>query len=145
RTRPRPCTSMLTPADRKLFALAASNDSVFCLADAVEAGLTKQQIRYRATHLWERVHDGVFRAPGVAPTWRGDVRAAVLAGGPGAAASHRSAAAFDDLPGGRLDLVEVSCLRWDRARRAAVIVHESRRLNPDDIRFVDRIAVTTTE
>ena len=135
---------MLTAADRKLFANAASHDSVFDLADAKAAGLTDDQIRHRAAGFWERVHEGVFRVPGAAPAWRGDVRAAVLAAGDGAAASHRSAAAFDELPGGRRDLVEV-CVRWDRARRPGVVVHESRRLDPDDIRLVDGIAATTPE
>ena len=98
---------MLTPADHELFAFAASNDSVFTLADAAAAGLTEPEVRRRAAHLWERVHAGVFRVPGAAPSWHGELRAAVLAGGERAAASHRSAAALYGLPGARRDFVEV--------------------------------------
>ncbi len=136
---------MLTPADRELFACASQHDSIFDLTDARAAGLTEDQVRHRAVSFWERVHDGVFRMPGAAPTWRGNVRAAVLAGGKGAAASHRSAAAFDALPGGRRDLVEISCVRWDRARRPGVVVHESRRLDARDVRDIGGITVTTPE
>jgi very-short-patch-repair endonuclease len=137
--------AVLTPEDRELFAIAASQDSVFGLDDARKAGLTEQQMRDRAAHVWVRIHAGVFRVPGAVPTWRGDVRAAVLAGGGGAAGSHRSAAASYEWPGASRDLIEISCLRWDRARRAGVVVHESRRLEPDDVRLVDGIAVTTPE
>jgi very-short-patch-repair endonuclease len=136
---------MLTREDQRLFEIAASNDSVFDLRDAVWAGLTEQQIRDRAAYLWVRVYAGVFRMPGATPTWRGDVRAAVLAAGEGSGASHRTAAAFDELPGGRRDFVEISCHRWDRARRAGVVVHESRRLDSRDLREIDGIVVTTTE
>jgi very-short-patch-repair endonuclease len=136
---------MLTSADQRLFAYAASRDSVFDLAGAKAAGLTEDQIRHRAAGFWVRVHDGVFRAPGATPTWRGGLRAAVLAGGEGAAASHRSAAALDELPGGRCDLIEISCRRWDRAKRPGILVHESRRLDARDLREIDGIVVTTTE
>src|SRR5207248_1815763 len=136
---------MLTPADHALFSFAATHHSVFDLRDATAVGLTEAQVRNRAAHLWERIHDGVFRIPGAAATWRGDLKAAVLAGGEGAAASHRSAAELDELPGGRRDLIEISCRRWDRAKRAAIVVHESRRLDSCDLREVDGIAVTTTE
>ena len=136
---------MLTAADRALFAHAAAHDSIFCVADAIVAGLREPQIRYRAARLWERVHDGVFRVPGAAPSWRGDLRAAVLAAGEGAAISHRSAAALYDVPGGSRAVIELTCVRWDRASRPGLVVHESRRLGPEDIREVDGIPTTTPE
>jgi very-short-patch-repair endonuclease len=136
---------MLTAADRALFAYAAAHDAVFCIADASRAGLSKSQIRYRAANAWERIHDGVFRMPGAAPSWKGDLRAAVLAAGDGAAISHRSAAALWELPGGSREIVELTTVRWERAVRPGLVVHESRRLSADDIREVDGIPTTSPE
>ena len=136
---------MLTPADHALFEFARGHDSVFTLADAAEAGLTREQTRARAAHLWERIHDGVFRVPGAAPTGTSELRAAVWAAGEGAAISHRSAAALYEIPGRRDDIVELTCRRWLRAVRAGLVVHESRRLDARDIRLLDGIPVTTPE
>jgi very-short-patch-repair endonuclease len=136
---------MLTPADHRLFAFARTHHSVFSTAEAADAGLTKDQIRVRAAHLWERIFDGVFRIPGATPTWHGSLRAATLAAGSGAAISHRSAAALYSLPGRRDDLIELTCKRWDRAVRSDLCVHESRRLDERDIQLVDGIPATTPE
>ena len=78
-------------------------------------------------------------------TWRSELRAAEAAGGKGAGISHRSAGALCELPGGRDDLVEVSCVRWRRTQKPGLIVHESRRLDEQDLTVVDGIAVTTPE
>jgi very-short-patch-repair endonuclease len=136
---------VLTPADHELFALARTQDSVFSLADAAGAGLREPQIRVRAAHFWERIYDGVFRIPGAAASWKGELLAATLAGGPGAAISHRAAAALYGLPGGRDDLVELTCVRWKRTTHPGLVVHESRRLAACDIQLVDGIPVTTPE
>lgn len=136
---------MLTVADRDLFEFAAAHHSVFSLAEAAAAGLTEPQIRFRAAHFWVRRYDGVFRMAGAAPSWRGDLRAATLAAGHGAAISHRSAAAIYELPSGRHDVTELTTPRWDRSVRPGLIVHESRRLDTADIREVDGIPVTTPE
>jgi very-short-patch-repair endonuclease len=136
---------MLTPADHALFEFARGHDSVFSLADAAEAGLTEEQIRARAAHLRQRIHDGVFRIPGAAPTRTGELRAAILAAGEGSAISHRSAGASYELPVGHGDIVELTCKRWSRAVRAGLVVHESRRLDSRDIQLVMGIPTTTPE
>jgi very-short-patch-repair endonuclease len=136
---------MLTAADRALFAYAATHDGVFCIADASRAGLSEARIRYRAANAWERVHDGVFRMPGAAPSWKGDLRAAVLGAGERAAISHRSAAALWELPGASRGTIELTCVRWERAVRPGLVVHENRRLSNDDIRQVDGIPTTSPE
>ena len=136
---------MLTAADHALFTQAAAHHSVFTLADAVAAGLSERQIRARAGAHWVRLHDGVFRVPGAAPSWHGDLRAAVVAAGDGAAISHRSGAALYGMPGASRKLIELTCLRWERVRRAGLVVHENRRLEPEDIREVDGIPTTAPE
>ena len=130
---------------RRAPAIAGSHHSVFSLADAVNAGLSEPQIRSRAAALWERIYDGVFRVPGAAPSWRGELRAGVLAAGDGAAISHRSAAELYQLPTGSRDLIELTTRRWDRAVRPGLVVHESRHLDREDIRDVDGIPATTPE
>jgi len=132
-------------ADKELANIAARTHGVFTLDDARSAKLTERQIRYRVSDRWEAIHEGVFRAAGAPITWRGDLLAATMAAGVGSAISHRSAAALDELPGGRTDIVELSCLRWKRTIKPNLVVHESRRLDERDITTVDGIPVTRPE
>jgi len=136
---------MRTDADRALAELAAEQHGVFTRRDARKLKLTGTQIRFRIEHQWTRVHDGVFRTAGAAATWRGELLAATLAAGDRSAISHRSGAALYELPRGRGDLVELSCLRWRRSRHPGLVVHESRRLEPRDINVVDSVPVLIPE
>jgi very-short-patch-repair endonuclease len=94
---------------------------------------------------WSLIHDGAYRMAGAPITWHSNLRAAVFAAGAGAAISHRAAAAMYELPGGRNDLVELTCVRWKRTIHSGIVVHESRRLEKRDIGHVDGIPVTTPE
>jgi very-short-patch-repair endonuclease len=87
----------------------------------------------------------VFRVAGAPVTWRGELLAATLAAGAGSAISHRAAGGMCEFPGGRDDLVELSCLRWRRSRKPGLVVHERRRLDERDITTIDGIPVTTPE
>jgi hypothetical protein len=136
---------MFTDADRDLARFAAEHDSVFRLDDARRAGLTERQIRRRCAAGWEQLFDGVYRMPGAAETWQGRLRSATWAAGAGSAISHRSAGAFFELPGGRRDLVELTCRRWQRTIKPGLVVHESRRLEAADVQLVCGIAVTRPE
>jgi very-short-patch-repair endonuclease/predicted transcriptional regulator of viral defense system len=132
-------------ADHDLADLAAQSHGVFTLADARSVKLTKRQIRYRVSDRWTTIHDGVYRIAGTPITWRSDLLAATLAAGKGSAISHRSLAALHAMPGGRDDLVELSCLRWKRTIKPNFVVHESRRLDERDLTTIDGIPVTTPE
>jgi len=132
-------------ADSELAALAAEQHGVFSKQHALSSGLTRHEIDVRVRDRWVLLYDSVYRIPGAPITWRGDLLAATLAGGKGAAISHQAAGAMCELPGGRDDLVVLSCLRWRRTRKPGLIVHESRRLNERDITTVDGIPVTTPE
>ena len=71
--------------------------------------------------------------------------AAVLDAGPGAAASHQTAAAMWQLPGFAIEPIEVVGRR-SRARRTAradVVVHEPKLLLPHHVVELDGVAVTT--
>jgi very-short-patch-repair endonuclease len=131
--------------DRALADVAAAQHGVFTRKNARQAGLSETEVRLRVERHWIRLHDGVFRAAGAPPTWRGALRAATLAAGTGSAISHRSLAALHELPGGREDLTELTCVRWKRTLQADLVVHESRRLHETDIEILDGIPVTRPE
>jgi hypothetical protein len=66
---------------------------VITRSDALTAGLSLRQIRYRvASGLWIQVSPGVYRHPSHPVTTEQRILAAVLGAGPAAAASHQSAA-----------------------------------------------------
>jgi predicted transcriptional regulator of viral defense system len=88
---------------------------------------------------------GAYRLVGAPVSWKGDLVAAVWAGGTRALASHRSASAVWDVPGAVQSIQEVVCPRWRRGRHEALIVHESKALDDVDTTVVDGIPVTTIE
>jgi predicted transcriptional regulator of viral defense system len=136
---------VLTEADRRIAVRASLCDGIFTLADAQDAGLSRDQIRERVARDWIACHEGVFRIAGAPDSWRGRLRAAVAAAAPYGVISHRSAAALYDLPGRRTDVVELTCRRWLRARHPGIIVHESRLLDAADVSSIDEIAATSPE
>jgi hypothetical protein len=88
---------------------------------------------------------GSYRVAGVPPSWKGDLLTAVWAGGTRARASHRSAAAIWDVPGGARRMQEVMCRQWRRARHEGLVVHETKLLDDFDVAVVDGIPVTSIE
>src|SRR4051812_41551262 len=79
----------------------------------------------------EEVHAGVYRFVAAGRTWESDLLAACWAGGFRCVASHRSGAELYGLPGGRRDLLELTCPRWRRARHEGLLVHELRGFVPE--------------
>jgi hypothetical protein len=75
-----------------------------------------------------------------APTWRTDVLCGVLATGPDAVASHRTAALLHDMGGIYGRMVETTAPFDDRPEPEDVILHRTRR--PIDATVVDAIPVT---
>jgi len=133
-------------ADELLTTAAAESHGVFNVAMLDQLGIPHADRHYRTeTHRWVRLHSGVYRIAGAPVTWRGELLAACWAGGTRAAASHRSAAALWDLPGAVVDLAEITCPRWRRARHEGLIVHETLALGAADITIVDHIPCTSIE
>jgi hypothetical protein len=85
---------------------------------------------------------GVVAVAGTAATWRQRTLAAVLAAGPGAVASHTTAAALYGLSGCPFRSVEITVPRGRSHRSRLATVHEARRLDRCDVTTVDRIPVT---
>jgi hypothetical protein len=131
-------------AARELWASAAGHHGVFTRRHALAVGLTRHEVDHQLwSGAWKALHDGVYAAAATPPTWRGHLLAACWAGGVRAAASHRSALALYDLPGGRMHVAEITTPRWQRARHSDVLAHETRELPETDVISVDRIPVTT--
>jgi hypothetical protein len=119
--------------DRRLDAeLVARQDGVVTRQQALAGGLTDAAV---TAHLrggrWQRLHDGVFLTNPAPVTFRQRAWAGVLAAGPGALASHETAAALLGLvpePDGPVT-VSVVQARQPR-RRAGLVVRRRRRLTP---------------
>jgi very-short-patch-repair endonuclease len=132
--------------DLELARIAENNHGVFNAEHLRMIGVSEAARTYRlGIGRWSQVHERVYRMAGVPPTWHGDLLAACWAGGTRASASFRSAAVLHELPGQTMQLVEISCPRWRRARHDGVVVHESLMLTDNDTTFVDGIPVTTVE
>jgi very-short-patch-repair endonuclease/predicted transcriptional regulator of viral defense system len=81
--------------DVEVTRIARSQHGLVSLGQLVAAGLSESAVRKRvATGRLERVHFGAFRIGGSTPTPESRLMAAVLACGPDAVLSHRSAAAL---------------------------------------------------
>jgi hypothetical protein len=134
-------------ADGALARIAATQYGLFTRADAHRVGLTDRQLRLRVElGRIERLSRHVFRIAGQPTTWRQRLLAACLAAGPGAAASHRSAAALHDFDGFEPDVVEITVPQARRDfRMEGVIVHSSAYWGDVDICEVDGIPVSTPE
>lgn len=130
--------------ENSLAELAAARHGVFTTADAVAVGIGPSLLAHRvATGQYLRLGRSLFAIAGSVPTWRRSVLAAVLAAGPHAAASHRTAAELWGLTTRRGAQIEVVVRRWDRVPRPGVRVHESMDLMPKDVAILDAIPVTT--
>ncbi|HEV2759173.1 MAG TPA: type IV toxin-antitoxin system AbiEi family antitoxin domain-containing protein, partial [Acidimicrobiales bacterium] len=86
--------------DGAVVELAEQQHGVFTLAQACASGFTRSAIAHRLScGRWDLVGPGLYRLPGTPRTWEQRLSGLVLASGPGAGASHRSAAALLGIPG----------------------------------------------
>lgn len=132
--------------DRRIAELARRQHGVFRLAQCDEAGFTPAQREFRVrAGRWRLRFDRVYEIAGVPASWRGDLLAACWAAQGLAIASHRSGAALRELPGGRTDLIEITCKRWKRAKADGLVVHETKLLDAPDIDCVDGIPCASVE
>lgn len=127
REKPVPSAPPNRPLLRAL-ALASTQHSLVTSGQCRELGLSRGAVhRLVARGTWLRAGPGVYRVVGSPRTWHGRALAAVLAAGPDALVSHRSAAHLWGLDGfGPTGRIEVTVPRHSRPRaRPGVTVHES--------------------
>ena len=116
---------------------AARQYGLFTLGQAVAAGLTPRQVEGGVRRgRWSRVHRGVYRLAGVPVGDEQRLLAAVLAVGPGAAASHRAAAWVWRLA----DTFEIEVTSPRQSRRAGITTH-----GPATVRAVVRRGIPCTD
>jgi hypothetical protein len=112
-------------------------------AQLVAAGVDRNRVaRWLRDGRLLRVHAHVYAVGHAAPSLRADYAAAVLAGGPGAVLSHRSAAHLLDLVQGGAGLPEITVPRTSGHKRPGIVIHRVPVLPARDVCEVDAIAVT---
>lgn len=134
------------PIDVVIGAAAARQHLVLALGQLVELGLSASAARKRAQRgRLHRVYLGVYSlVPPHRLTREGRWMAAVLACGPGAVVSHRTAAKLHgllDYQGAKLDVTVPG--RRVRKPGRPVVVHRSATLVPRDVTVVNNIPCTT--
>jgi very-short-patch-repair endonuclease len=129
------------PSHREIAALADRQHGVVATSQLRELGLGRRAIEYRI-HAGQlhRIHRGVYAVGRRTLTRQGQWMAAVLAYGPDAVASHRTAAAIWELwsSGAKLD---VTTPRHKRSRKK--IRAHTATLYPEDITVQNGIPVTS--
>jgi very-short-patch-repair endonuclease len=130
------------PTEAEIVALADRQHVVFAYWQLVDLGLTRGAIEHRlAAGRLYRVHHGVYSlTPSLTP--RGHVMAAVLACGPDALLSHRSAADLHGLRQTNQRKTDVTVPRKSRHGRPTIRIHSST-FDPEDVATVDNIPVTS--
>ena len=130
-----------TQPDRAIGRLADRQHGVVATWQLLALGLTQDDIDYRArVGRLHRIHRGVYSVGYRTLTPKGHRMAAVLAYGPDAVLSHRSAAAHWEIGPGFWK-IEVSTPRSMRSRKGTR-VHQAI-LHPEDITIHDGIPITS--
>jgi hypothetical protein len=125
--------------------LGATQHAVFGLGQLQALGLTMNVVHKRvAAGQLFRVHRGVYAlVPGSLLSREGWWMAAVLASGPGAALSHRSAAHLHGLRPTSRERIDVIVAGGSRRKVVGIDAHRSVTLTDQDVTVVDSIPVTT--
>lgn len=120
--------------EEKVRAYARDNRGLIDRRSAVGFGVSDKVISGQlGRNRWHRLHAGVYHLNATTPDWYALVRAAVIASGTGALASHRTAAVLYGLEGVSGRMIEVTVPYSNRPMPAAVIVHRTRRSLPTAI------------
>jgi very-short-patch-repair endonuclease len=128
-------------ADRDIAEIADRQHGVVATWQLVALGLTYDDIHYRARiGRLHRIHRGVYAVGYRKLTPKGHRMAAVLAYGPDAVLSHRSAAAHWDMGPG-VWKIEVTTPHF-RRRRKGTRAHQAT-LHPEDITIRDGVPITS--
>jgi very-short-patch-repair endonuclease/predicted transcriptional regulator of viral defense system len=140
-TQLRQCSTL--PLDAAVAELAARQHGVVSLAQFAALGLGARAAQYRGVSgRLHRVHRGVYAVGHRALTADGYRMAAVLACGPGAALSHRSAAAAWGFRPTARARIEVT-VATSRRGVGRIELHRTKQFTADDVTHLRNIAITT--
>ncbi|MEX2252531.1 MAG: DUF559 domain-containing protein [Thermoleophilaceae bacterium] len=130
--------------ERAIVRLAAAQHGVFARWQLLEVGLGADAIQHRvAIGRLHVVHRGVYALSPAPLTTKGHWMAAVLACGPAAVLSHRSAAALWGIASDSSTRTDVTAGRSGRKGPRVVRLHRVRGLHRDDCTLRDGIPVTS--
>jgi Protein of unknown function (DUF559)/Transcriptional regulator, AbiEi antitoxin len=130
--------------DRVIAELAERQHGILALAQLRELGLSASGTRERVrTGRLRRIYRGVYSPGHSVLTREGRWMAAVLASGPGAVLSHRSAAALLGLRRDSSSVVDVTTPAAGLRRTGRVIRHRGGTLRAKDVTVVDGIPCTS--
>jgi very-short-patch-repair endonuclease len=131
----------VTDCDVLVSRLATRQDGVVARAQAVALGLSRNEIDERLrTRRLIRVYQGVYAVGHQALSDRGRMIAALLAAGPGAALSHRTAAYLWKLIASMPQFVDVTLTDRAPRTRGNLRIHRARQL---DVTVHEQLLVTT--
>lgn len=123
---------------------AADNHGLVDRQVLLAHGATDDVIKaHVAAGRWVQVQWGVYYLNVTEQTWLAEIRAALLAAGPHALASHRTAAALWHFDGITSQLIELTVPYENRALPNRAILHRTRRRLPNS--EVEGVPVTTVE
>jgi predicted transcriptional regulator of viral defense system len=129
--------------DRELANVAARQHGVVALWQLIGLGLTGELVRqWVAKGRLHTVHRGVYAVGHPLLTLKGRLMAAVLACGPGASVSHRTAAMVRRLLDDSRTVIDVAAAS-NRRSRPGIQFHRVRHLHPSDVTEIDGIPVTS--
>lgn len=133
------------PVDEAIGHLAAAQHAVFALYQVTDLGLSARGVQHRAARgALHRIHHGVYSLiPRELLTRRGHWMAAVLACGPAAVLSHRTAAALHGMRDTARTKIEVTIPGRSGRQRAGIDIHHAKDLAPQDVTVVDNIPCTS--
>ena len=132
------------PLDVEISALAVRQHGVVALRQLCELGLSASGVRKRAARgRLHRIHRGVYAVGLPTLTGRGHWMAAVIACGPTAVLSHRSAAGLWGLRSDNRQKSDISLPSPSARAKPAIEVHRSVTLNAADTTLVDGIPCTS--
>ena len=132
------------PLEERIAELSAKQHGVIALRQLRRFGMTADAVRKRVSaKRWRRVHRGVIAVSHARLTRRGHYMAAVLACGPGAALSHREAAALRGVRRSNRSRIDVTSPARRGRTIAGIEVHSATTLRPEDVEEVDGIPCTT--
>jgi len=131
-------------ADTQIMQWAQKNYSLIDRKTAFELGATHRSILTRVDRgQWCPIHPGVYFIGAGPLSWNAQLRAATLAAGPHAVASHRAAAVLWELDGFHKAPIEITVPMGKGPTPEGTIVHRTRR--PIEPVYVDAIPVTPVE
>jgi predicted transcriptional regulator of viral defense system len=132
------------PLDVRIRDLAERQHGVVSLAQLMFLGLSARAVRDRvAAGRLTRIHRGVYAVGHGRLTLRGHWMAAVLACGPKAVLSHRSAAALHGIRPDNRPKTDVTVPSPSARSRRGIDVHRSPTLEPQDLMTIDGIPATS--